>query len=72
MESVHGLVTTIAKLMNLTGEIVFGPTKADGQFRKPSDAETLRQFPPIFTYVSLGGATRTIRWFERNYPEIRI
>ncbi|CAB4757482.1 unannotated protein [freshwater metagenome] len=71
--SIHKLVTTIAKLMNFTGKIVFDPTKPDGQFRKPSDAETLRQFLPDFTYLSLEeGLTRTIRWFERNYPEIRI
>lgn len=71
--SIHELVNTIAKLMNFTGEIVFDPIKPDGQIRKPSEAETLRQFLSDFTHLSLEeDLTRTIHWFERNYPEMRI
>lgn len=71
--SIHELVTTIARLMNFTGEIVFDATKPDGQFRKPSDAETLREYLPSFSYIPLEeGLKRTITWFESYYPNIRL
>jgi GDP-L-fucose synthase len=71
--SIRDLVTTIAKLMNFTGEITFDSNKPDGQFRKPSDSETLRSYLPNFSYLSLEeGLQRTITWFERNYPHIRL
>jgi len=71
--SIFELVTTIAKHMEFSGEIVLDETKPDGQFRKPSDSETLHQFLPDFTYLSLDeGLKRTIAWFNQNYSSIRI
>jgi GDP-L-fucose synthase len=71
--SIHELVKTIARLMDFTGEIIFDANKPDGQYRKPSDSETLREYLPNFTYLSLEeGLKRTITWFERNFPHIRL
>lgn len=71
--SIFELVTTIAKHMEFSGEIVFDETKPDGQFRKPSDSETLHKFLPDFTYLALDeGLKRTIAWFNQNYSSIRI
>lgn len=71
--SIFELVTTIAKHMEFSGEIVLDETKPDGQFRKPSDSETLHKFLPDFTYLSLDeGLKRTINWFNQNYSSIRI
>lgn len=71
--SIFELVTTIAKHMEFSGEIVFDETKPDGQFRKPSDSETLHKFLPEFTYLALDeGLKRTIAWFNQNHSSIRI
>jgi GDP-L-fucose synthase len=70
--SIFELVTAIAKHMEFSGEIVLDETKPDGQFRKPSDSETLHKFLPDFTYLSLDeGLKRTIAWFNQNYSSIR-
>jgi len=71
--SIHDLVTTIARLMDYSGEIIFDTKMPDGQYRKPSDSETLRKYLPNFSYLSLeAGLRRTISWFEKNYPSIRL
>lgn len=71
--SIFELVTTIAKHMEFSGKIVLDETKPDGQFRKPSDSETLHKFLPDFTYLTLDeGLKRTIAWFNQNYSSIRI
>jgi GDP-L-fucose synthase len=70
---IRELVTTIARLMNFSGEIFFDSTKPDGQYRKPSDSETLRNHLPDFEYLPLEeGLRKTILWFESNYPNIRL
>lgn len=71
--SINDLVTSISKLMGFSGEVIFDASKPDGQFRKPSDSKTLKRFLPDFTYLPLDeGLKRTIEWFIKNYPTIRL
>lgn len=71
--SIKELVSTIAKLMNFTGEINYDRDKPDGQFRKPSDSESLKSYLPEFTYQNLDmGLSKTIEWFVANYPNLRL
>lgn len=70
--SIHELVTCISQLMNFSGEVIFDASKPDGQYRKPSDSKTLKKYLPNFSFTSLeDGLTKTVSWFEKNYPQVR-
>lgn len=71
--SIAELVATITRNMGFTGTVLFDKTKPDGQFRKPSDSKTLKKILPDFTFLTLDeGLLRTIEWFIKNYPKIRL
>ena len=71
--SIKELVTTISRLMQYDGEIIFDESKPDGQFRKPSDGKALGSYLPDFAYQNLEtGLTETIEWFQNNFPNVRL
>ncbi len=70
--SIKDLVNLIAKKMDFTGKIIFDDTKPDGQFRKPSDSDTLKKYLLDFKFTPLAeGIEKTVKWFIENYPDIR-
>lgn len=70
---IHELVEIVAKKMKFNGKIIFDQTKPDGQFRKPSDGSKLQSYLPNFKWTPLDvGIERTVDWFLKNYPNIRI
>ncbi|MDB5036485.1 MAG: GDP-L-fucose synthase [Bacteriovoracaceae bacterium] len=71
--SIRELVELIAKKMNFQGKIIFDDSKADGQYRKPSDVSKLKKFQPDFKFTSLEKAIeQTTKWFTASYPNIRM
>lgn len=71
--SIMELVETIAKKMQFNGKIVFDSSKPDGQFRKPSDTTKLKRLNPNFQWTPLEeGIEKTVDWFLRNYPKVRL
>jgi GDP-L-fucose synthase len=71
--SIEDLALQVARHMNFEGEIVFDASKPDGQFRKPSDAETLKNLHPGFQFTPLSaGVKDSVEWFTDNYPNLRM
>jgi GDP-L-fucose synthase len=71
--SIRELVETVARKMHFTGPIEFDASKPDGQFRKPSDTSKLRRYLPEFQWTPLDeGIERTVEWFLRHYPTLRM
>lgn len=63
--SIRDLVTLIAELTGFQGEIVFDPTKPDGQPRRKLDVERARaEFGFQSTTDFRVGLARTIEWFK--------
>ena len=58
--------------MNFTGNVIFDPTKPDGQFRKPSDNSKIKYYLPNYEFTPFEiGIKDTIKWFEENYKNIK-
>jgi GDP-L-fucose synthase len=71
--SIKDLVFMIAKAMDFKGEIVFDPSKPEGQYRKPSDNTPLKQLLPRFKFTPLEeGIEKTVKWFASAFPHIRL
>ena len=71
--SIRNLVESVVEAMGFQGEVVFDADKPDGQFRKPSSAEPLRELLPDFEFTTLrDGMDETVRWFVEHYPNIRM
>jgi GDP-L-fucose synthase len=69
--SIKNLVNSISESMNFQGQIVWDPSKPNGQERKPSDSEPLRSLVPLFEFTTLdNGLSETIKWFQNNYESI--
>jgi len=70
--SIKDVVNIIVEKMNFKGNVVFDSTKPDGQLRKPSSNNKIKNYLPDYKFVSLeSGLQETIEWFENNYPNIR-
>ena len=70
--SIMELVKEIVQVIGFSGEIIFDSEKPDGQFRKPSDTEVFFKLNPGFEFTSLTvGLESTIKWFVKNYPNVR-
>jgi len=68
-------ISHVSELINthFGNEIVFDSSYSDGQHRKTADNSKLLDFLPNFEFTPLEvGLTETIRWFTREYPNIRI
>jgi GDP-L-fucose synthase len=71
--SITELVEVIADKMKFKGKIIFDVSKPDGQFRKPSDTTKLKNYLPDFKWTPLEeGIERTVEWFLKNYPKVRM
>jgi GDP-L-fucose synthase len=71
--SIQELVEIVAKKMNFKGKLAFDSAKPDGQYRKPSDGTKLQKYLPNFQWTPLEeGIDRTVDWFLRSYPRIRL
>lgn len=71
--SIRTLVEVIVQSFGFTGEIEFDSTKPDGQLRKPSSRSGLNSMLPKFSFTELEiGIRKTVKWFEQNYPRVRL
>jgi len=71
--TIKDVVDLIEKHMNFKGEIIFDTSKPDGQFRKPSDNSKLKKYLPNYKFTNFeDGIKETIKWFEENYPNVRV
>lgn len=72
-KSISEVVELIADSMKYSGEVIFDSSKPDGQFRKPSSNAELTRLLPEFHFTELEiGLPITTRWFEQNYPNVRL
>jgi GDP-L-fucose synthase len=70
--SIKEIVDIIVDIMNFKGEIIFDPSKPDGQFRKPSDNAKIKHYLPDFKFTPIyEGLKETINFFEENQNKIR-
>lgn len=80
--SIRQVVNNIVTLMNFEGEIKWLTDKPNGQYRKPSSITKLEQILDEKFVDEDGrcdakmtnlwdGLTKTIEWFENNYPNVR-
>lgn len=66
------LATLIGKIMGFKGKIKFDKTKPDGQLKKPSSNEKLKQLGCNVEYTKLEeGLTETVEHFISQYPRLR-
>lgn len=71
--SIKELVEVVVKEVSFKGKVIFDKTKPEGQFRKPSDTSKLQKYLPTFKFTSLEeGIKNTVKWFVRNYPDVRM
>jgi GDP-L-fucose synthase len=71
--SIKDIVYTMAKIFGFKGRIVFDSTKPDGQLRKPSDNSVLKSMYPDYKFTPFEeGLEKSIDWFIKNYPKVRI
>jgi GDP-L-fucose synthase len=71
--SISELVEVVARSVGFKGSIIYDSSKPDGQFRKPSDTEKLRALHPDFQWTSLeDGIQKTVEWFLKNHPKVRM
>jgi len=69
---IKDLVDLIVSLFNFKGKVIFDKTKPNGQYRKPSDNNIIRELVPDFKFTPIEeGLKNTIEWFIDNYENIR-
>jgi len=70
--SIKRIVDLITKKLGYKGDIIFDPSKPEGQLRRPSDTTKLKKYYPEFKFTSIEeGIERTVDWFLLNYPNVR-
>jgi len=70
--SIKEVVNVITELMNFKGDVIFDSSKPDGQFRKPSDNDKIKNYLPNFKFTPFyEGLKETIEFFENNYSIVR-
>jgi GDP-L-fucose synthase len=71
--SIKSLVEEISKILNVkTDKFLWNTKMPKGQHKKPSNNVSFLKINKDFKYTSLqSGLSETIKWFEKNYPEIR-
>jgi GDP-L-fucose synthase len=70
--SIADLASEVACILGFRGSIKFDKTKPDGQLRKPTSNDRLRQAGCTPKYTSLTeGLEKTIDHFVKNYPNLR-
>ena len=63
----------MAKIFGFKGRIVFDSSKPDGQLRKPSDNSVFKSMYPDYKFTPFEeGLEKSIDWFIKNYPKVRI
>jgi GDP-L-fucose synthase len=66
------VVELIAEYLDFTGKIKWLTDKPDGQHRKPSSNKKLLDIIGDYSFTSLeDGLKENIKWFSKNYPNIR-
>lgn len=66
------VVELIAEYLEFTGNIIWLTDKPDGQYRKPSSNKKLLDIIGDYSFTSLeDGLKENIKWFLKNYPNIR-
>lgn len=69
---IRDAVDLIVSKMNFQGRVIYDKSKPDGQFRKPSENQYLKEFLSHFEFTSLSnGIGSTISWFNENYTSLR-
>lgn len=75
--SIRSLVSSICKACGFTGDVVFEcepdqHTQSDGQIKKTTNDDELRQYLPNFTFTLLqDGLEKTVEFFTKNYQIVR-
>jgi GDP-L-fucose synthase len=63
--TIRALTELIAKLSNFTGQIIWDPTKPDGQPRRCLDVSRAKREIGFTANTTLeAGLAKTIKWFE--------
>jgi GDP-L-fucose synthase len=70
--SIKDLVDILVQEFNFKGNVIFDNNKPDGQYRKPSNNNKIKELLPNFKYTSFEkGVKETVKWFIENYESCR-
>ena len=68
-------ILSVAEMINnhFNNELITCPEYSDGQYRKTADNSKLLSFLPNFEFTDLlVGISETVKWFKKEYPNIRL
>jgi len=69
---IRDLVNIISDAFNYHN-IIWEPEKPNGQYRRPTNNSVLNTLLPEFSFTELEvGIHKTVQWFMKNYPNIRM
>lgn len=70
--SIREAVEAIADVMGFEGKLIFDRTKPDGQYKKPTSNQRLKNFLPNYKFTPFReGIKQTVDWFVENYESCR-
>lgn len=71
--SIQEVVNALVEASDFKGEVVYDPTKPNGQRNRQSDLSRLRGLFPDYQPIELSeGLKESYDWFEKNYPTVRL
>jgi GDP-L-fucose synthase len=70
--TIKELVNTVVNALGFEGKVVYDNSKPDGQYRKPTDNQRLKNAFPKYEFTPLNvGIQKTVDWFISNYEKCR-
>jgi GDP-L-fucose synthase len=71
--SINEVVDMLVRAADFTGNVVYDTSKPNGQRNRQSDLSRLKELFPNYTPLELGaGLIASYKWFEKNYPNVRL
>ena len=71
--SIRGVIEKIISMFDFSGNLIYDMSYSDGQFKKTTNNDELKEYLPDFTFTPLEtGLRNTIDYFIENYINLRL